>query len=148
MYFKYKYYKKGDSNKDGSQRYVCSSKKCSSSITKLDEEIIKINGKKFVKEEVNEGFIKSCHLDNHAGLSDADLIGEDFCNVLKSRVSKEPNLSVQQIYQEEQSNLIKKVQDLKIVAESIPQYYQVQSGLYKHKNKSIPVIPKKRQEFI
>jgi hypothetical protein len=59
-----------------------------------------------VKESVNEGFIKSCHLDN---LSDADLIGEDFCNVLKSRESKEPNLSVQQIYQEEQSNLIKKV---------------------------------------
>jgi hypothetical protein len=87
-------------------------------------------------------------LDNHEGVSDADLIGEDFCNVLKSRVSKEPNLSVQQIYQEEQNNLIKKVKDLKIVAESVPQYYQVQSGLYKHKKKSIPVIPKKRQDLV
>ena len=33
------------------------------------------------------------------GLTDADLIGEDFTKILKSRMSKEPNLSIQQIHQ-------------------------------------------------
>ena len=55
MYFKYKYYKKGECNKDASQRFFAAVKKCSSSITKL--EIIKINGKKFVKEQVNEDLL-------------------------------------------------------------------------------------------
>ena len=46
IFFKYKYYKKGNPNKDGSQRYVCMEKKCFSSITKSSStrEIIKING--------------------------------------------------------------------------------------------------------
>ena len=46
IFFKYKYYKKGNPNKDGSQRYVCMEKKCISSITKSSStgEIIKING--------------------------------------------------------------------------------------------------------
>ena len=44
--FEYKYYKKGNPNKDGSQWYVCMEKKSFSSITKSSSngEIIKING--------------------------------------------------------------------------------------------------------
>ena len=148
LFYNYKYYKKGEPNKDGSQRYVCSMKKCSSSITIANDDITKINGKKIFIDNLNELFVKSSALNNHDGLTDADLIGEEFTKNLKSRVSKEPNLSIQEIYQEEQSQLIKKVKDLKLVANALPQYYQVQSGLYKHKNKSIPLIPKTRRELV
>jgi hypothetical protein len=46
IFFKYKYYKKGNPNKDGSQRYVCCEKKCYSSMTKCSARggIFKING--------------------------------------------------------------------------------------------------------
>jgi hypothetical protein len=36
----------------------------------------------------------------------------------------------------------KELQDMDIVAEGVPQFYNVQSGYYKHKSKTIPPIPK------
>ncbi len=38
--------------------------------------------------------------------------------------------------------MIKELQDMDIVAEGVPQFYNVQSGYYKHKSKTIPPIPK------
>ena len=31
---------------------------------------------------------------------------------------------------------------MKVVAEAVPQFYNIQAGLYKHKAKTIPPIPK------
>jgi hypothetical protein len=46
-----------------------------------------------------------------------------------------------QIYQQEQSKVIKQT-SLEIVAEALPQLYEIQSWLCKHKLKSIPIIAK------
>ena len=119
IFFKYKYYKKGDVNKDGSQRFVCKEKKCFSSVTKLGDEIIKMSGRIVNMEDINEELVKVCHNNNHPSFSDADIIGEHFCGALKTRVSNEPDTSIQQIYQEEQSKLIQNLQNLKVVAESV-----------------------------
>lgn len=69
--------------------------------------IIKINGANVNLDEIDIEFVKSCHHNGHIGLSDADLVAADFCRSLKTRVTIEPDKSVQQIFQEEQSKLIK-----------------------------------------
>ena len=43
--------------------------------------------------------------------------------------------------------MIKKLQDMKVVADSVPQFYNIQSGLYKHKSKTIPPLPKSRHDI-
>jgi hypothetical protein len=98
---------------------VCKEKKCFSSVTKLGDEIIKMSGRIVNMEDINEELVKVCHNNNHPSFSDADIIGEHFCGALKTRVSNEPDTSIQQIYQEEQSKLIQNLQNLKVVAESV-----------------------------
>ena len=41
----------------------------------------------------------------------------------------------------------KKIKDLEVVADSLPQYKEIQSGLYNHRNKSIPLIPASRADI-
>ncbi len=66
---------------------------------------------------------------------------------MKTRVTIEPDKSVQQIFQEEQSKLIKTFKNLDVVADALPQYKEVQSGLYKRRNKIIPLIPQNRADI-
>jgi hypothetical protein len=110
-------------------------------------EIIKINGANVNLEEIDIEFVKSCHNNSHIGLSDADLVAANFCRSLKTRVTIELDKSVQQIFQEEQSKLIKTFKNLDVVADALPQYKEVQSGLYKRRNKSIPLIPESRADI-
>jgi hypothetical protein len=98
---------------------VCKEKKCFSSVTKLGDEIIKRKERFENSEEINEELVKVCHNNSHRSLTDADIIGGNFCGALKTRVSNEPDKSIQQIYQEEQSKLIQNLQNLKVVAESV-----------------------------
>ena len=124
-------------------------KKCFSSITQSSStgEIIKINGAQVNLEEIDIEFVKSCHNNGHAGLSDADLVAAHLSPPLKTRVTNELDKSVQQIFQDEHSKVIKKIKDLEVVADSLPQYKKIQSGLYNHRNKSIPLIPASRADI-
>ncbi len=65
----------------------------------------------------------------------------DFNANTKKRIVEESS-TIQQIFQNEQSKMIKKLQDMKVVAEAVPQFYNIQAGLYKHKAKTIPPVPK------
>ena len=68
-------------------------KKCFSSLTKLGDEIIKLNGRLVKMEEINEELVKAGHNNNHSSLTDADIIGEIFCGALKTRISNDIGLS-------------------------------------------------------
>jgi hypothetical protein len=58
---------------------VCKERKCFSSVEKLSNEIIKMNERLLNMEELNEELAKVWHNSNHLSLTDADLIGENFC---------------------------------------------------------------------
>ena len=60
---------------------------------------------------------------------------------MKKRIVEESS-TIQQIFQNEQSKIIKKLQDMKFVAEAVPQFYNIQASLYKHKFKTILPVPK------
>ena len=60
------YYFKSPVNKNGTSGYVCSENSCSASITMLNDEIIKINGR--IIEACTSDLIRSSHKDEHASL--------------------------------------------------------------------------------
>ena len=93
----YQYYFKPPVNKDSTKRYVCIEEKCSASITLLNSEIIKINGKKI--EFYSDDMIIASHRDAHGGVSENKLINMDFRQTVKNRIISEPDVPVTQIYQ-------------------------------------------------
>ncbi len=139
----YQYYFKPPVNKDTSKRYVCIEYTCAASITILNNEIIKMNGKPV---NYSDDLMKESHRDGHNGVGDTKLINMEFRQNVKDRIMGEPDVPVSQIYQQEQSKVIKQT-SLEIVADALPQLYEIQSGLFKHKNKSIPIIPKTIEEI-
>lgn len=139
------YYKRAKENKDGSQRYTCSNDDCSASITVLNDEIVKINGK--LVQMVDEEKVKTSHKNNHVSLSDQEIMKMEFKRTMKVRVRNE-NLPIQQLYQEEQTKIIRKVGDMEILAKAVPQYENISGGLYKEKAKVIPVIPDTIEEIV
>ena len=122
----YQYYHKAP-NKDKSIRWVCKTNKCSALVTTMDDVIMKINGKLVDLEDLDVSFeekIKNSHKSHCKPLSTADKICMDFNINMKKRIGEE-NSSIQQIFQNEQSNMIKKLQDMDIVTEGFPQFYNV-----------------------
>ena len=71
----------------------------------------------------------------------------NFVKVCKSRIANENSISAGQIYLKEQSKLINKLGDMQLVAASIPQLIDMAGGLYKHKAKLIPQVPKSPVEI-
>jgi hypothetical protein len=66
----------------------------------------------------------------------------NFFKILKSTIGKENSKSGAELYKEEQSKLIKELGDMELVAKSLPQLAEISSGLYKHKSKFVPPVPK------
>ena len=59
---------------------------------------------------------------------------------MKDRIEK-VNATIHQIYQQQQTKAIQSFADMHIASDNIPQFYEIQSGLYKQKSKSVPTIP-------
>lgn len=78
---------------------------------------------------IDQDFVKSCHKNEHACLDNAELLSIDFKNTLKTR-SENEHTSIQQIFQQEQSKVIKDVQDMNVVADDLPQFSSIKSSLY------------------
>jgi hypothetical protein len=123
---------------------VCKDKKCSASITVFNNQIIKINGNHV--DDANENSIKISHKDNHPGLTTADIIGKEFKNDLKTTIKENPNRPIQQIYQDEQSKIVKKFGDMTVAA-VLPQFESIQSGLFKQKASLVPPLPQAINEI-
>ncbi len=62
-------------------------------------------------------------------------------------MGQENSRTLAALYLEEQSKLIDKTGDMELVAKSTPQLINIQAGLYRHKNKFIPAIPKTIEDF-
>ena len=65
-------------NKDDSKHYVCNNTGCYSSLTVLNSEVKKVNGKKIVSPDLNLTHTK------HGPYRDEDIIGMNFVKVMKS----------------------------------------------------------------
>ena len=78
----------------------------------------------------------------HGPYKNEEIIGMNFKRVMKQKVEHHSSLSVAEIYLQEQTKLIQETGDMSLVAKSTPQLVNIQGGLYKHKNKFIPSIPK------
>ena len=55
---------------------------------------------------------------------------------------------IPELFQEEQSALTKKTNEVGVVAAKFPQLVEVQSGLYKNRSKKFPTLPKSVQDLI
>ena len=88
------------------------------------EEIIKINGKLF--NTYSKDLIVQSHKE-HANAGNK-IISIDFKKAVKDRILNEPDASVCQIYHQEQAKLVAST-SMEIVAEVVPQLYNLQSGL-------------------
>ena len=113
-------------------------------MTLLNNQIIKINGN-FV-EDVNENNIKMSHKDSH-GLTSSDIIGKEFKTVLKTTIKDNPNKPIQQIYQEEQSKIIKKFGDMTI-AVALLLFPTVKKELFKQKASLVPPLPETIHDIV
>ena len=138
----YKYYLKRE-NKDTSKIYVCKEKDCSASISILNQEIIKINGTKINSFSIE--LIENSHKE-HDKVPEEEIVKEDFVKNLKSRIA-DVNAPLQQLYQEEQTKIVKEKADLNTVACSVPQFYSIKSSLYRYKSKFIPTIPETLEDI-
>jgi hypothetical protein len=96
---------------------------CSASITILNDEIIKINGK--IIEACTSELIRSSHKDGHDSLEKSEIFNIDFRVTMKDAVSRQPDKSVAQVYQEEQSKVVSQMGSLELVAEVIPQLQEI-----------------------
>jgi hypothetical protein len=123
-------------NKDGSNHYVCNRANCYSSLTVQNETICKVNGKLILNQDLALSHSK------HVAFKDEEIIGMNFVKILKSRIEKENSKSAAELYKEEQSKLIEELGDMELVAKSLPQLVEISSGLYKHKSKFVPLVPK------
>ena len=90
--------------------------------------------------------MKNSHV-NHVALTSEELSKMEFRKNLKDKLSNDPTVSVQQLFQREQSKVVVLVGDLEVADRHIPQLYSIQSGLYKHRLKSIPEIPKSIEDI-
>lgn len=144
LIFNYRYYFKRENESEKSKHYVClfkyeNNKRCCASVTIKDDEIVKMGGK-LVKENIDFDSIKRTHKNEHEPLSEKEIREIEFKQVLKDRAGAE-NIPVQQIYQEEQSRVMKELADINKVATEIPQFYNCQSAMYDHRSKFMPPIP-------
>ena len=114
------------------------------SITMLNDQIIKIIGN--LVQDVNENNIEMSHEDNHPGLTTSYIIGKEFKNVLKTTIKENPNRPIQQIYQEQQSKIIKKFGDMTEAA-ALPEFPSVKSVLFKQKTRLVPPLPETIQDI-
>ena len=138
--FNFRYHLK-QLNKSGSKHFVC--RTCSASITISNGFIIKINNNEV--DVVNEDSINTSH-QNHEPLKNSEILALDFKNKLKMKVVSD-NTPIQQFFQEEQSKLIRNIGNMNSLTNDVPQFYNIQSGLYKYKSKFIPPIPKTIDEI-
>jgi hypothetical protein len=122
-------------NKDSSKHYVCNVSGCYASIILLDKIVIKVNGKLATDES------ELIHA-KHDPYENEDIVKMEFKRTLKEKMGQENSRTLAALYLEEQSKLIDKTGDMELVAKSTPQLINIQAGLYKHKNKFIPAIPK------
>ena len=128
-----------DTNKDDSKHYVCNQAKCYSSLTVQSGEngkVYRVNGKLILNQDLTLSHPK------HGPYKDAEIIGMNFVKILKSRIEKENSKSTAKLYIVEQSKLIEELGDMDLVAKSLPQLTEISSGLYKHKSKFVPPVPK------
>ena len=65
---------------------------------------------------------------------------------MKATVKENPNKPIQQIYQEEQSKMINTFGDMQVAA-ALPQFRNVQSGLYKQRADLVPPNTKKDRRY-
>ena len=141
--FNYSYYVKKE-NED-SIRYVCKEIGCSASITIENEtdKILRINGLRLKESDDNHERLSQSHNEeiNHEKVEDIDVEVRDSLTRLKIRVQSDPR-PVPELFQEEQSAFARKVGDIGVVAANFPQFFEVQSGLYKNRSKMFPTLPK------
>ena len=142
----YQYFFKKPINKNGSMRYVCSYNGCSASVTILNNEIIKVNGKNI--KEYSADLIKEGHKDNHEAISGSKIFEIDFKLTMKDAVEKQPGKPIGQVYQEQQNKIIEDLDTLEIIAEILPQLSEIESGLTKHKRRFLPKIPETIEEIL
>ena len=114
LFKKYLYYYKR-TNKDGSEIFVCSQSGCSSSISRLNNEVIKVNGEVIDFNEITDETLQLSHNNSHVSLTDGQILARDFKKKLKIRTSNE-NLPINQVYQEEQSKIINETGNMELVA--------------------------------
>ena len=60
---------------------------------------------------------------------------------MKDRAAREPR-TLLQIFQEEQTEYARAVADVDVVAQNLPQFETIASGLYKRRNKKFLTLPK------
>jgi hypothetical protein len=130
------YHKRDNAN---STNWVCSNKGCYASTTiENEDKIIKVNNVK-LKDQDKSKVVKESH--EHDPLTDNEIAVEVTLRKIKARVESEPT-EVQQIYQQEQSKAAKVVKDFRGFAINFPEFYTVQSGLYKRRRSRYPPIPR------
>jgi len=128
---KFLYYHKRD-NRASVNWICCHTPDCVATLT-IDEnnKIIKVNGIK-IKTDIDEKLIRESH--EHEPMSDTELAVAEAIDKIKKRVESEPT-EVQQIIQQEQSKMARMVEDFNAFAIECPEFYTMQSGLYKRRRR-------------
>ena len=104
---------------------------------------MKINGIKRednLEKEVIDRIVRESHDGESLEINDIDLEVKKAKLAMKQRASSTSD-SIEKIYDEEQSKLLRQFSDLE-VASSLPNLLNIQSGLYKNRNKNYPPLPK------
>ena len=91
--------------KDFSQHFVCNKPGFYSSLTALNDVIVKVNGKKC------DNSTELIHA-KHDAYTEENIIGMNFVKICKTRIATENSKSAGQIYLEEQSKLINQLGDM------------------------------------
>jgi hypothetical protein len=110
------YYKRTNANR--TSKWVCHEKKCNASVSinKTQNGLVNVNGKQFV----NKKQIFTTHL--HELVDEDEIIVKRHVEALKKKAESANGKSMETIYFEQQSEIIKEIGSLAIVAQKFPQY--------------------------
>ena len=121
-------------NKDGSFYYKCCDRKCASSLTMLDDKIIRI----------------SPHTKEHVPMTEVDLDMKVFRNNLKDSVLNQPSqMPIQQMYELKLSQYtVNSGRTQEEIDEGVVPYSTMRSSLFKTRGKALPILPTSIKDII
>jgi hypothetical protein len=135
----YLYYLKKFNEKSNTTRWTCKLDTCHASITtSKDDEVAKINGQKLDTSLEPVEQLKNSH--GHGPQDEMYIDTLKSLNNLKIIAKERVTSSLSSIYNEEQTRLIEKYGV--DIAQTLPEFQSVRSGLYKAKRKGQPALPK------
>ena len=154
VFHDYKYNKKVE-NKDNTFYYKCRVGTCSASLTiDNDVNVLKINSKVYTNiAETDEArlvnlknFVERSHA-THEKCTALDCKVYDTLNTMRKRCESE-STTPYEIYNSEQSKLLRSVGDTSLVAQSLPNMVNLKTSLYNHKHVNYPKMPKQLHDLV